>query len=1334
MKVNKVECAKFSNAPNNKSEKCKTNKADIKDIQESADTILATYGKAAINISFRGKIYASSSGEIKTLTDRRFKIYKAELDEKIKNLPLEVQEGVKNWNINKYNIQLADIILSDEALYKNESIMQNSERIIKDEKTIREPKAKAEIIRVLKDNNLFENRGIKSRAGEIIADTHNEKSLNVRKEIVNLLKTNGLLENEGVQKNVAKILIYTDTAKNLEAKRSVINALAGEELLHGKNVQENIGEIILKINNKDNAETKLKIINAIKESGLIKNESVQSSLGNILNQPDYEESVNAKLDIIDTIKNSKLLQYNEFKGYIGSIISITNSREKAKAKADVMDSACKNLPNSKDILKQAGNIVFYANTSGQADVLNEILSDKRFYINNDLISKLAEIIGFKNTKKDTDITLELVKMLQETDLINNKSVQKSVDFMIETTQSQKALSAKRNVINLIKDSEIINNEEVEDFIGDIIKNTHIQEQAEITSDLLSNKRLSDNQNVIMYLPSVIRTTTSASVLQARRELLDALDKKELFYNKDVLDNLGWILCGVINTSGAKTKILVIDKIFQNPAIYKNKGIIKDIGKIISKTDRFEANSFIREFNDTNNEIPINQRIALLLDEGKNLSLEDLNKLNKVMGAKRTSTLSKNETLTAFKYIDVFNKSNINEISIELKKKFLRNLVSSNSDLFDLSDELKEYFPILPDTQEKYCSLLPLIVRSIGIEEKVLKPFEIEKFNKDIISLSNSLASLSDEKFNKLEIKQEYDRDSFINDVSNTIKSLDDNEKQKVYDYFGFELHQNEHTKTKLTIAGYPKDNNKTDIDITDSKTKKAIEAIRPFVFKFNTNNYIYCSNKEIEEKLNEIIAILPELRVSIGKIQEGNKDENGIIANNGNHSFDAFKHSLKVMQKIVQDDNFNKLNDSDKKIMLIASLMHNISKKEGSKDIFHPKESSFDTFFIAKKFNLSQDEEVKLYNLIKYQKWLEFLDNVKSTKKIKDTAYDLRHDNMLDMSLIFTHANLKAVKDNDSFHNETGYGKMADIAAEKMQILIDRLKTTQPILPVTKIPSASRINEAIYEVHADGSTNIKGVYKNKDGLVILKYNELVNEELEKIGFACGSIVNGIKTATENGAKIDTGNIKFFAHGLEYPNQLAKFDIFSLVDSDALLSVSYAERPESKYRFFRPQGVLLDCDTKYIHGGGESDAGSGFNKSIKEFKDNYVFGGKKEYDRVYISDLIKNSTGMGNREYIKFVEDFKNKPFSEIKNKGLANRIISALASINSNSRLGDREYNEIFISNPKPPMAVFAYDMYEKKERLSPVEFLNEKSVKERTGFLQEYAINRDIPFVIFGN
>ena len=92
----------------------------------------------------------------------------------------------------------------------------------------------------------------------------------------------------------------------------------------------------------------------------------------------------------------------------------------------------------------------------------------------------------------------------------------------------------------------------------------------------------------------------------------------------------------------------------------------------------------------------------------------------------------------------------------------------------------------------------------------------------------------------------------------------------------------------------------------------------------------------------------------------------------------------------------------------------------------------------------------------------------------------------------------------------------------------------------------------------------------------------------------------------------------------------------------------------------------------------------------------------------------------------------------------------AFASINSNTRKGAREYNEMYGSNPKEVMAVFAYSIDYTENLGNPIDFLNRttinanerhsfgfasaKSVSERTEFLRRYALEQDVPFVIFGD
>lgn len=707
-----------------------------------------------------------------------------------------------------------------------------------------------------------------------------------------------------------------------------------------------------------------------------------------------------------------------------------------------------------------------------------------------------------------------------------------------------------------------------------------------------------------------------------------------------------------------------------------------------------------------------------------------------------------DMITGLNISNIFGKKDINELSINDKRALLKKLIATNVNLFNTSEHFKKDFPIIPQSQEEYCEIVPALVHSLGIETNELTEEQINGFNETLTNLSNNLANLSDEEFNNLTITQEYDRNSFIKDTLEIIKNLDTNEQQKVYDYFGFELHENpKNPQTGYSLIGYPINLNNGEklAKIEDANTKKVVEKLRPYVIKFSENNRIRSNNPEIENELNEIADALPEIRTMIGKGQHKA------------HDFDVFKHSLKVMQKVRQDEGFEELNDSDKKVMLLASLMHDITKIENIIDETHVEQSAFDTLFIAKKINLTQDEEIKLYTLIRHHEWLANVNKQKNekerTKAQQSVAFDFQQSNMFDLALMFTHADLRAIKRSDLYHDKLegdkridfngqrrSFGQAADFHADKIRGYINELKKTRPLLPTTKMPKASEIEKLITEVSPDGSTNIKGVYvkenKDKKRLVVVKFNEVEDKDWEHMGLPKGSTTKGTiikKDEDEDFAEdIETGNIKFFVHGLDYPNQLAKFDAFSLLNSDALLSVSYAERPETKYRFFRPQGVMLDVSADYVYGGRASDSGSGFGKNIQIFKDEYIFGGYRESDRRYISDLIKNRIGMDDDEYIEFYEKYKNKPMTEIEPPELRESMIKSYATLDSKIRLGSRYYNEMYLSNPKSVMGVFAYEMNENKNISDPLKFLEEN--KDRTDFLQDYAIDHDIPFFVFGN
>lgn len=843
----------------------------------------------------------------------------------------------------------------------------------------------------------------------------------------------------------------------------------------------------------------------------------------------------------------------------------------------------------------------------------------------------------------------------------------------------------------------------------------------------------ENGNDLFFRTDIIDDillNTKAENIEFARELCFGKDENgnDLFSEKDEISSILWCT----NAENIDlVRELCFDKDKNANDLFPNKDKIASI-LYSSKEKNVDLKIYLKMLKE--GEITPNMLIAIF-DKYTDVSLKDIKKLKSVLDFQTLSTLSAYDLSIASKMIALAKKQDINEIDLAKKKSVIRDIVSLNTDLYQVSDELKQAFPLIPSNKEEYCLLLQNLSKSIGIETSELTVEQINKFNANIAGMASSLAKLSDEEFNSLSFEQEYPKSEFIKNTFESVKDLKSTERQKVYDYFGFELKHNDNgtqvddnKKHSFSIIGYPVNlnNGKKLAKIEDPNTKAVVEKLRSEVVKFSENNHVSCINKEIEGFVNKILDLCPELRTEIGRKQAGF------------HEFDVFKHSLKVMQKIVQNPNYDNLSKSDKKIMLMASMFHDITKAEAKPDPTHPNECSFDTFYITKKFKLTKEERNKLYELIKHHEWLGYTNrkDIKTEEeresRIKSVAYDLHYDNLFELSKIFTEADLKAVRSSDLLYNEVE--DVFKTNSSRVEAYVNELKTNQPLLPVTKIPSSTKIKKAITVVNPNGSTNLKGIYQDKNGMVIIKFNEVENNTWEKIGFSKGSVSSGIN-ATGYSKKhgniseniVDTGNIKFFAHGLNYPEQMRNFDAFALPDSDALLSVSYMERPESKYKLFRPYGLLLDVDTKDVHGGGESDSGSGLKKSLDLFKKDYAYSeGYGHCNRIYVADLIKEALNLTDDEYIEFVKNNANKPISEIEPKEYQEQLVKAFATINSNERKGERSYNEMYITNPKP-MGIYAYSYLNSIGNI--MEFISQQK-----DFLKEYALEKDMPFIVFGD
>lgn len=644
-----------------------------------------------------------------------------------------------------------------------------------------------------------------------------------------------------------------------------------------------------------------------------------------------------------------------------------------------------------------------------------------------------------------------------------------------------------------------------------------------------------------------------------------------------------------------------------------------------------------------------------------------------------------DAITYIRFEKYLGKNNINELNQAEKRELMNKLIQNNAYSFNSYSDL---FKLIPKNQKEYCNLLNKLAKSIGISTKPLTAAEKKFFEEGMARLDRSIKDVD---FNNVEISLKISREDFVNKALDKMKKLDELEQRKVMDYFGFEIE-------KGKLKGYPINLNNGEklAEIPDKKTKKVIEELRPFVVDFSEHNPITVTgaSKSFEKDLNDILGGLPELRSIIGRKQHVT------------HSYTLDKHTLKVLQGVVSNPKFANLSAEDKKILSIASLLHDITKAEGLRDFTHPMESAFDAFYIIQKMNLPEEQQLKIYELIKSHNWLDRMNHPKNTaddiqRIAQDIAFDARHTNTFELAKILCEADMKAVKKDDSFfkHHKKTLNEMSAIVDN----YIKKIHETQIVLPQTIIPKASQIKNGV-EKSAGGIKNTV-IYMNK-----------ADENLEKYGFAPGTTKD---------------NWRAIVHALDNEDQMQKFNTFSIIDTEALLSTSYIDT--KSYKVFRKQGFILDVNTNDIHAGYSSDFGTGYAKTIELLKSDYLFYGMRKGDKIskdawrnnrteyrrYISDLIKQKMNITDSEYVELLEKIQGcKSLTDIEkvDKNFAQKLKETFAEMESRKRRGNRQYNEMLVTRPKI-QAVFAYD----------------KSYEKIPEFLRKYAADNDLPIIIFG-
>ena len=260
----------------------------------------------------------------------------------------------------------------------------------------------------------------------------------------------------------------------------------------------------------------------------------------------------------------------------------------------------------------------------------------------------------------------------------------------------------------------------------------------------------------------------------------------------------------------------------------------------------------------------------------------------------------------------------------------------------------------------------------------------------------------------------YSRTDFISDIIRIISPYDTNVQTDMTGFFGFLIEKN--AEGKNTIKGYPSVVNLDRDDIAPDAVK-IFDCVKRFTLD---NEVVVYNNKAMTKYLNVIVKALPEFLTLIDKVQHKT------------HSYSVDVHTLKVLQGVMQNPKYTFLPEEDRRVLQIAVLLHDITKKEGEIDKSHPTCGAKDTGFILNKFGMTSDLRKRICLIIKNHDWLERYN--KGLTSAEDFADELKNGNDFLMLAIMAEADLKAVKRDGEFYER--YKDVLDRGFKEISSLI----------------------------------------------------------------------------------------------------------------------------------------------------------------------------------------------------------------------------------------------------------------------------------------------------------
>ncbi|MBO5738453.1 hypothetical protein J6R97_03850 [bacterium] len=305
------------------------------------------------------------------------------------------------------------------------------------------------------------------------------------------------------------------------------------------------------------------------------------------------------------------------------------------------------------------------------------------------------------------------------------------------------------------------------------------------------------------------------------------------------------------------------------------------------------------------------------------------------------------------------------------------------------------------------------------------------------------------------IKLQYSREAFKADVLKEIEHLSLDEQNKILSKFGL-CNESNGRMSGLPIRLYSSDLNSIE------------KTINEHIIKFLALENDIILPKGFEDLLpflKELCKAIPEFKFTIGAKQHKTQDH------------DLAGHMLKAFQENLKNPLYEQLGESDRKILGIATLLHDINKIERIVTPEHALPSSQTVNAIVERMHyLSPMEKDRIINLVKNHHWFEKIKD--DPKVIEEMIIAFRSGNDFKLAKIFAESDLKAV--NTRFFENFGH-KINSTAIQTVEDGILSLQSKGRMMFTATVNTQKAIeNGAVIRTVGEGSQATKNLVINAE--------------------------------------------------------------------------------------------------------------------------------------------------------------------------------------------------------------------------------------------------------------